>query len=74
MKLNWSNVHLLKFVMLDSIGSRIVSGWARDMKYKAPQVAAIFFMTSFNRDRWGPWPLAPPPGSAAVRIGTTILT
>ena len=33
------------------------------MKYKAPQVAAISFMTSFNRDRG----MAPcPPGSAAV--------
>ena len=39
------------------------------MKYKGPPVAAIFFMTSFNRDRgggpWPPWP--PPPGSAAER-------
>ena len=29
------------------------------MKYKAPRMAAIFFMTSFNRD--GGAPLAPPP-------------
>ena len=31
------------------------------MKYKGPPVAAIFFMTSFNRDRGGAMaPLAPP--------------
>ena len=32
-------------------------GRARNMKYKAPQVAAIFSMTSFNRDKGGmpPW-------------------
>ena len=35
-------------------------GEPRNMKYKAPRMAAIFFMTSFNRDR-GAWPLAPPP-------------
>ena len=32
-------------------------GWSgggpRNMKYKGPSVAAIFFMTSFNRDRGG---------------------
>ena len=38
------------------------------MKYKAPLVGAIFFMTSFNRDR-GHGPLAPPPpGSTATQI------
>ena len=37
-------------------------GGARNMKYKGPPVAAIFFMTSFNRDRGGGMaPLAPPP-------------
>ena len=37
------------------------------MKYKGPPVAAIFFMTSFNRDRGGGHgPPGPPPGSAAV--------
>ena len=40
-------------------------GGARNMKYKGPPVAAIFFMTSFNRDRGGMAPMAPPPGSAA---------
>ena len=38
-------------------------GGQRNMKYKAPRMAAIFFMTSFNRDREGgmaPWlPLDP---------------
>ena len=40
-------------------------GGARNMKYKARRMAAIFFMTSFNRDigRHGPWP---PFGSAAA--------
>ena len=38
----------------------------RNMKYKAPRMMAIFFMTSFNRDRGGHGPLAPPPGSAAA--------
>ena len=42
-------------------------GGARNMNYKGPPVAAIFFMTSFNRDRGGHGPLAPP-GSAAARI------
>ena len=28
-------------------------GGGRNMKYKAPRMAAIFFMTSFNRDRGG---------------------
>ena len=37
-------------------------GGARNMKYKAPRMAAIFFMTSFNRDREEPWG---PAGSAA---------
>ena len=40
-----------------------LEGGARNMKYKGPPMAVIFFMTSFNRDR-GLWPLAPP-GSAA---------
>ena len=35
------------------------------MKYKGPPMAAIFFMTSFNRDRGGHGTLGPPPGSAA---------
>ena len=45
-----------------SIGSRMVRGGGpRNMKYKGPPVAAIFFMTSFNRDRGGAMaPLAPP--------------
>ena len=30
------------------------------MKYKGPPVAAIFFMTSFNRDRGGHGPLGTP--------------
>ena len=36
-------------------------GGPRNMKYKGPPMAAIFFMTSFNRDRGGPWPPWPPP-------------
>ena len=40
-------------------------GGPRNMKYKGPPMAAIFFMTSFNRDRGGHDPLAPPRGSAA---------
>ena len=39
------------FFYKPSIGSRIVregGGGARNMKYKAPQVAGIFFMTNFN--------------------------
>ena len=40
---------------------------AKSMTYKAPHVAAIFFMTSFNRDRGEAMaPLPPPPGSAAA--------
>ena len=46
-------------------GQRGWGGWARNMKYKGPTMAAIFFMTSFNRDRGAMAPL-PPPGSAAV--------
>ena len=35
-------------------------GGARKMKYKGPPMAAIFFMTSFNRDGGGGHaPLAP---------------
>ena len=34
-------------------------GGSRNIKYKAPQVAAIFFMTSFNRERGAIVPLAP---------------
>ena len=30
------------------------------MKYNGPPMDAIFFMTSFNRDRGGYGPLAPP--------------
>ena len=30
------------------------------MKYKEPQVAAMFFMTNFNRDRGDMVPLDPP--------------
>ena len=40
-------------------------GGPRNMKYKGPPVAAIFFMTSFNRGRGGHGPPSPPPGSAA---------
>ena len=44
-------------------------GGARNMKYKGPPMAAIFFMTSFNRDRGGGHgPLGSPPRSAAVNI------
>ena len=35
-------------------------GGPRNMKYKGPSVAAIFFMTSFNRDRGGHGPPGPP--------------
>ena len=36
-------------------------GGPRNIKYKGPPMAAIFFMTSFNRDRGGAMaPLAPP--------------
>ena len=64
---------------LFSIGSRIVrggGGGSRNMKYKAPQVAAIFFMASFNMDRGGPWPPCPPLGSAAgvVLLSTVVST
>ena len=38
-----------------------------NMKYEALQVAAIFFMTRFNRDRGQPWPPCPP-GSTWIRI------
>ena len=40
------------------------------MKYKAPRMVAIFFMTSFNRDKGGGHgPMVPPPpGSAADRV------
>ena len=49
-----------------SIGSCKVRGGARNMKYKGPLMAAIFFMTSFNRDRGAMTPLPPPPpGSSA---------
>ena len=41
-------------------------GGARNMTYKGSPMAAIFFMTSFNRDRGGHGPLAPLPGSAAA--------
>ena len=38
-------------------------GGARNMKYKGPSMAAIFFMTSFNKDGGGmaPWPPPPDP-------------
>ena len=36
-------------------------GGPRNMKYKGLPVAAIFFMTSFNRDRGGHGPPGPPP-------------
>ena len=44
-------------IVSSSIGSMIVRGeGARIMKYKRPWMAAIFFMTSFNRDSGGAWP------------------
>ena len=49
---------------LPSIGSRIVEGGARNMKYKVPRMMAIFFMTNVTRDA-GAWPPYPPPGSTA---------
>ena len=51
-----------KGLMMCSIGSRMVrGGGARNMKYKEPPMAAIFFMTSFNRERgaMAPCPLDP---------------
>ena len=48
-------------------------GGTRNMKYKGPPMAAIFFMTSFHRDR-GAWPPWLPHGSAAAHSrGCTIL-
>ena len=44
-------------------------GGARNMKYKGPLMAAIFFMTSFYRDG-GAWPPWLPPGSAAAAFGS----
>ena len=61
--------------IISSIGSSMVrrgGGGARNMKYKGPPMAAIFFMTSFNRDRGGPWPPWPPPGSAADITGADL--
>ena len=56
--------HMMVFLYGFSIGYRMVrgGGGARNMKYMGPPVAAIFFMTSFNRDRGGGGmaPLAPP--------------
>ena len=44
-----------------SIGSRMVRGRRpRNMKYKAPRMAAIFFITSFNRDRGALAPMPSP--------------
>ena len=37
-----------------------------NMKYKAPEMVAIFFMTNFNRDRGGDMAPLAPSGSAAV--------
>ena len=46
--------------------SKGAGGGARNIKCKAPQMVAIFFIASFNRNRGGGHgPLAPPPGSAA---------
>ena len=42
-------------------------GGARNMKYKLPHVAAIFFLAYFG-------PLAPPPGSAIGDIGFLVKT
>ena len=58
-----------KFLMSNTSASN--PGWSeggggKNMKYKAPRMAAIFFMTSFNRDRGGHGPLGSPPGSAAA--------
>ena len=50
-----------------------LSGRARNMKYRAPQVAAIFFMTSFNRDRGAIAPLPPPPDSQLYCLAAGIL-
>ena len=36
-------------------------------------MAAIFFMTSFNRDRGGMAPLAPPPPGSAAEMYTSLL-
>ena len=46
-----------------SIGSSMVrgGGGATNIKYKGLPMAAIFFMTSFNRDRGGHGPLGPSP-------------
>ena len=55
----WFLAHLIFSVttitIAPSIGSRMVRGGGgpRNMKYKGPPMAAIFFMTSFNRDRGG---------------------
>ena len=56
-----------KCVLFSASDPVLSGGGARNTKYKAPQVVAIFFMTSFNRDRGrGAWhPCPPPPGSAA---------
>ena len=48
-------------------GQRGGGGAARNMKYEGLPMAAIFFMTSFHRDRGAMAPLAPP-GSAAVLV------
>ena len=62
----------------------VKGGGPRNMKYKGPPMAAIFFMTSFNRDRGGGMaPLAPPldpqlttarilyPGEVQITLKTT---
>ena len=39
-------------------------GGSRNMQYKPPRVAAIFFWPIFYRPGGGHGPLGPPPGSA----------
>ena len=43
-------------------------GGARNMKYKPPHWAAIFFWPIFTRQGGGPWPPCPHPGSSTTAV------
>ena len=54
--------HCFRRAKKSALGPGLSAG-ARNIKYKAPQVAAILFMTSFLTGTWGggAWPPCPPP-------------